>query len=73
MMTEFEAQVLSDLRVLKSQMDQLMGIGQPGRLIQIEERIQQHERGMQRMRGFVSAVSAAMAMLHFAIDFFRRG
>jgi hypothetical protein len=72
MMTEFEAQVLSDLRVLKSQMDQLMGVGQPGRLVQIEERIERHERGMQRMRGFVSAVSAAMAMLHIAIDLLRR-
>ena len=31
-MTEFEGQVLADLSVLKSQMKQLMGIGQPGRL-----------------------------------------
>jgi len=29
-MTEFEAQVLADLSVLKSQMQQVMGIGQPG-------------------------------------------
>ncbi len=31
-MTEFEGQVLADLSVLKSQMEQLMGIGQPGRI-----------------------------------------
>ncbi len=29
-MTEFEGQVLADLRVLKSQMEQLLGVGQPG-------------------------------------------
>ena len=29
-MTEFEGQVLADLRVLKSQMEQLMGIGAAG-------------------------------------------
>ena len=41
-MTEFEGQVLADLRVLKSQMEQLMGIGQPGRIAQIEERVERH-------------------------------
>jgi hypothetical protein len=29
-MTEFEGQVLADLSVLKNQMNQVMGIGQPG-------------------------------------------
>ena len=31
-MTDFEGQVLSDLNVLKSQMEQVLGNGQPGRL-----------------------------------------
>ena len=31
-MTEFESQVLQELSVLKMQMQQLMGIGQPGRI-----------------------------------------
>ena len=35
-MTDFEAQVLADLSVLKSQMRQVMGIGEPGRLNQLE-------------------------------------
>ena len=43
-MTEFEGQVLADLSVLKSQMEQLMGIGQPGRLTQLEARVERHER-----------------------------
>ena len=49
-MTEFEAQVLADLSVLKSQMDQLMGIGQPGRLDRLEGRVERHERSVQRDR-----------------------
>src|SRR3981189_380781 len=50
-MTEFEGQVLADLSVLKNQMSQLMGIGQPGRLIQLEERVERHERSVQRIKG----------------------
>jgi hypothetical protein len=71
-MTEFEGQVLGDLRVLKSQMDQLMGIGQPGRLTQIEERVEKHERSVQRLRGFAAAVGALVTIAHLAIDFLRR-
>ena len=54
-MTEFEGQVLADLSVLKNQMKQLMGIGQPGRLTQLEERVERHERSVQRMKGLVGA------------------
>jgi hypothetical protein len=71
-MTEFEGQVLGDLRVLKAQMDQLMGIGQPGRLTQIEERVERHERSVQRLRGFTAAVGALVTIAHLAIDFLRR-
>ena len=71
-MTEFEGQVLGDLRVLKSQMDQLMGIGQPGRSIQIEERVERHERSVQRVKGFTAAVGAVVTLAHLAIDFLRR-
>ncbi len=71
-MTEFEGQVLGDLRVLKSQMDQLMGIGQPGRLTQIEERVERHERSVQRVKGFTAAVGAVVTLAHLAIDFLRR-
>jgi hypothetical protein len=71
-MTEFEGQVLGDLRVLKSQMDQLMGIGQPGRLMQIEERVERHERSVQRLKGFTAAVGALVTLAHIAIDFMRR-
>ena len=71
-MTEFEGQVLGDLRVLKSQMDQLMGIGQVGRLTQIKERVERHERSVQRVKGFTAAVGALVTLAHLAIDFMRR-
>ena len=50
-MTEFESKALADLSVLKSQMQQLMGIGQPGRLNMLEDRVQRHEQAVQRMKG----------------------
>jgi hypothetical protein len=71
-MTEFEGQVLADLSVLKSQMDQLMGIGQPGRLTQIEARVELHERTMQRMKALVGAAGVLLTVVHLAIDYFRR-
>lgn len=71
-MTEFEARVLGDLRVLKSQVDQLLGIGQPGRLVHLEERVERHERGLQRIKGFVAASGALLTVLHLVIDYFCR-
>ena len=71
-MTEFEGQVLADLSVVKNQINQLLGIGQPGRLTQLEERVEQHERSVQRMKGLVGAVGGVLTSLHVAIDYFRR-
>jgi len=71
-MTEFEGQVLGDLKVLKSQVDHLLGIGQPGRLVQLEERVERHERSVQRMKGFTTAVGTLVTLAHLAIDYFRR-
>jgi hypothetical protein len=70
-MTEFEGQVLADLRVLKSQMDQLMGIGQPDRLAQIEERVEQHDRTVHRMKGLAAAAGILFTVVHLAIVYFR--
>ena len=69
-MTEFEGQVLADLRVLKSQMEQLMGIGQPGRLVAMEQRIRSNERVVQRMKGVVAAFGTALTLMHLAITYF---
>ena len=69
-MTDFEAQVLADLHVLKSQMEQVMGIGQPGRLHQLEGRISVSEGGIQRMKGFVAAFGTLLTLAHLAIVYF---
>ena len=69
-MTEFEGQVLADLSVLKSQMEHLMGIGQPGRLHEMEERLVCTERGVQRMKGCVAAFGTGLTMIHLAISYF---
>jgi hypothetical protein len=66
-MTDFEQQVLSELAVLKSQMEQLMGIGQPGRLHALEMRVDSHERSVQRMKGLGAAFGALLTMVHLAI------
>jgi hypothetical protein len=71
-MTEFEGQVLADLKVLKSQVDSLLGVGQPGRLTHLEERVERHERSVQRMKGFTTAVGALVTLAQLAIDYFRR-
>jgi hypothetical protein len=71
-MTEYEGQVLAELIVLKRQMEQLIGIGQPGRLTQLEARVEQHERGLQRLKGVASAVGGLLTIFHVAIDCLRR-
>jgi hypothetical protein len=68
-MTDYEAQVLGDLQVLKNQMNQLMGVGQPGTLHHFEARLAATEQGMQRVKGGVGAFGALLTMLHVAISF----
>ncbi len=66
-MTDFESQVLQELSVLKAQMQQLMGIGQPGRLHILEERVEMHERSVQRMKGLAGAYGGLLTIVHLAI------
>jgi len=70
-MTEFEGQVLADLRVLKSQMEQIMGIGQPGRLTRLEERVEVHEQSVQRLKGVGGLLSIVLTMVHVMVDVLR--
>lgn len=71
-MTDFEAKVLSELSALKSQMDALLGVGQPGRLHLLEERVERHERTVQRMKGIGGSLSVLLTLFHVALDFVRR-
>ena len=73
MMNEFEAQVLSDLSVLKTQMTSLMGDGNGGRIAELEQRMDRHEQNWQRAKGFLAAVSVIFAVIEVAVTaIFRR-
>jgi hypothetical protein len=73
MMNEFEAQVLSDLNVLKTQMTGLMGDGNGGRIADLERRLEKHEQSWQRAKGFLAAVSVLFAVVEVAVTaMFRR-
>jgi len=67
MMNEFEAQVLSDLSVLKTQMTSLTGDGNGGRLADLERRMERHEQNWQRAKGFLAAVSVVFAVVEVAV------
>ena len=69
-MTDFEGQVLQELSVLKAQMQQLLGIGQPGRLHQLEARVDSHERAVQRLKGLGAAFGGLLTIAHLAIAYF---
>ena len=64
----FEEQVLSDLATLKSEMKMLLGNGQPGRLRQLEQRVEKHESLVQRVSGIWAV---ALTLLHLGIDYLR--
>jgi hypothetical protein len=72
MMNGFEAQVLSDLCVLKAQMTGLMGDGNGGRIADLERRMDRHEQNWQRAKGFVAAVSVLLAVLEVAVETWHR-
>ena len=73
MMNEFEAQVLSDLSVLKTQMTNLTGDGNGGRIADLERRMERHEQNWQRAKGFMAAVSVLFAVVEVAVTaLFRR-
>ena len=50
-------------------MQQLMGIGQPGRLNQLEARVDSHERSVQRLKGLMGAFGGMLTFVHLAIAY----
>ncbi len=72
MMNEFEAQVLSDLSVLKSQMMALTGDGNGGRIAELERRMDRHEQNWQRAKGFMAAASVVGAVIEVAAEMWLR-
>jgi hypothetical protein len=72
MMNEFEAQVLSDLSVLKTQMSSLTSDGNGGRIADLERRMERHEQSWQRAKGFMAAMSILFAVVEVAVEAWRR-
>jgi hypothetical protein len=72
MMNDFEAQVLSDLSVLKTQMTGLMGDGNGGRIADLERRMECHEQHWQRAKGFLAAASVFFAVIEVAVEAWHR-
>ena len=64
--------MLADLATLKAEMRALLGNGQPGRLRQIEQRVDQHEVLVQRVTGVGALLGAVLTLVHVGIDFFRK-
>ncbi|HET9088268.1 MAG TPA: hypothetical protein VFN53_12160 [Acidobacteriaceae bacterium] len=71
-MDDFESTVLSDLAALKSQMGALLGLGQPGRLHTLEQRLERHEVYMQRMKGIIGVVFVLLSATHIMVDYLKR-
>ena len=70
-MTDFEKQVLADLAALKVQMQSLLGNGQPGRLREVERRVERHEAFVQRAGGLGVLVGTMLTLIHLGIDYVR--
>lgn len=70
-MTDFEKQVLADLSELKTQMRWLLGNGKPGFVQELRERVERHERFVQRLGGIGAALAGLLTLIHLAIDYLR--
>ena len=47
-------------------------MGQPGRLHQLEERVEKHERTVQRMKGVGGGFSVLFTVFHVAMDLMKK-
>ena len=72
MMNEFEAEVLSDLSVLKTQMCALTGDGNGGRIADLERRLERSEQEWQRAKGVLAAFSVLLTVVQIAVQAWHR-
>jgi len=70
-MTDFEKQVLADLTALKVQMHLLLGNGQPGRLREVELRVERHEAFVQRVGGLGVLLGTVLTLIHLGVDYLK--
>jgi hypothetical protein len=70
-MNDFEQRVLADLSTLKAEMKAILGNGQPGRLRQMEQRVEQLEALVQRAVGIAGVAGAVLTLVHLGIDYLK--
>jgi len=56
------------LSVLKTQMVNLTGDGNGGRIADLEKRMERHEQNWQRAKGFLAAFSVLFAAVEVAVE-----
>jgi len=71
MMTDFEQKVLADLSELKAQMRWLVGNGHPGKIQQLEERVERHEAFVNRVGGVSAVFATVITLVHVTFDYLR--
>lgn len=70
-MTEFEKTVLADLGELKAHMRWLVGNGNAGCVHELAERVERHEKFIQRAGGISAALAGLITLIHVGIDYLR--
>jgi hypothetical protein len=70
-MTDFEQRVLEDLSELKAQMKWLVGNGHPGKIRELEQRVERHEAFVNRAGGISAALATLLTMLHVGLEYVR--
>ena len=70
-MTQFEETVLADLATLKTHMKMLVGNGQPGRIAELEARVERHESLVQRLAGIGALFGLLLTALHLGAEYLR--
>lgn len=68
---DFERQVLEDLAEIKTNMKWLLGNGKPGYLQELAERVDRHERMVQRFTGIGGLLAGVLTLVHLGLDYFR--
>ena len=69
--SEFERQVLADLAEIKTNMRWLLGNGKAGCIQELTDRVERHERVVQRFTGIGGALAGLLTLLHLGLDYFR--
>jgi len=59
------------LNELKANMRWIIGNGNPGKIQELEQRVDRHEAYLQRFTGVATAVGALLTFFHIAIDYLR--